>query len=131
MRRPRASPDGESTVPRPQQPVSFRRIMTTGNDNSARIQELEAKVAELSALVEQPRTSSRRGMLKLAAGAAAGAVAATALGTGDKAAAVDNDPILIGTTTSGTANSGTETVAVYNSSTVSPTAAIGLGTTGP
>src|SRR5215207_8925435 len=100
----------------PAEPDPHRRTMTIDIDSSARIRELEAKVAELSALIQQPRTSSRRGMLKLAAGAAAGAVAATALGTGNNASALDTEPILIGATTSGTADSGNETVAVYNSS---------------
>jgi len=95
--------------------------MSTEVDSNGRIQELEAKVAELSALVEQPKLSSRRGMLKLAAGAAAGAVAVTAVGTGNKAAAADGDPILIGATTSTTAANDNETVAVYANTTTSPT----------
>ena len=95
--------------------------MSTEMNSTERIQELEDKVAELSARVEQPTTSSRRGMLKLAAGAAAGAVAVTAVGPAGRAAAADNDPILIGTTTTTTPANDNETVAVYANTTTPPT----------
>jgi hypothetical protein len=71
-------------------------------DSDARILELEAKVAELSAVVDRiashddakltasvpmpPATSSRRNMLKLAGAAAVGTVAATMVGVGQAAA---------------------------------------------
>jgi hypothetical protein len=86
-----------------------------------RIQELEAKVAELTTLVEQmstspvaasavieatvvdePKTSSRRGMLKLAGAAAVGVVAAAATGA-TQAAADDGLTINAGSATT-TAN---------------------------
>jgi hypothetical protein len=82
-------------------------------EGSNRIQELEAKVAELSALVEQPKVSSRRGMLKLAAGAAAGAVAATAVGTGNTAAAATGDPVRAGQSTTADAGDLTLLVGVF------------------
>ena len=78
--------------------------------NIDRIQELEAKVTELTALVERlapaampntipvasseaeaPVTSSRRGMLKLAGAAAVGAAAVAVAGNATPAAAADGD----------------------------------------
>ncbi|MEK7422568.1 MAG: hypothetical protein AAB131_01880, partial [Actinomycetota bacterium] len=114
-----------------------------------RIQDLEAKVAELTALVEQmtapqsatptliettavetsavvsseaestaveaPRTASRRGMLKLAGAAAAGAVVATANQV-LPAAAADGNPILIASQTDTTSSTRTTTEVVYTNS---------------
>ncbi|MCU1398920.1 MAG: hypothetical protein JWN62_2029 [Acidimicrobiales bacterium] len=84
--------------------------------NTSKIEELESKVAELTAIVERltapssnapasttadaaaeaVSTSSRRGMLKLAGAAAAGAVAVAVGGNALPAAAATNGPLLIG-----------------------------------
>lgn len=56
-------------------------------DHQARIDELEARVAELSARLDEP-TASRRHLLRLAGAATVGAVAAAA--TGARHAAADN-----------------------------------------
>ena len=99
-----------------------------------RVQELEAKVAELSSLVERlaptavPATvdspeeaprSSRRGMLKLAGAVAAGA-AATVVAKGGQVAALDGAPINIAQTTSTTAASRETTAVVYSNSSAAP-----------
>ena len=103
--------------------------------HDARIAELESKVADLTALVERltnakPTTSSpttispaisttdpdalsdehrssRRGMLKLAGAAAAGAVAVAVVGNASPAAAATNGPMLIGKVNSPDTNEAT------------------------
>jgi hypothetical protein len=86
------------------------------NPDTDRIQELEAKVAELTSLVERlapaampdtvpatatevdaPATSSRRGMLKLAGAAAVGAAAVAVVGNASPAAAATGNPWNVGT----------------------------------
>lgn len=97
-----------------------------------RVHELEAKVAELTALVERltpaaapavaeenmPR-SSRRGMLKLAGAVAAGA-AATVVTKGGDLAANDSDPLKIGESNTTTAANRSSTVLVYGNTTDGP-----------
>jgi hypothetical protein len=57
--------------------------------------ESQVAAAEIAGIDEQPRTASRRGMLKLAGAAAAGAAAAVATHA-MPAAALDNDPLIAG-----------------------------------
>lgn len=106
-------------------------MTTPGTD---RVQELEAKVAELTSLVDRlaPSTSSpavvedeapvvrssRRGMLKLAGAVAAGA-AATVVVKGGQAAALDGAHIAIAETTETTSTS-RETTAVVYTNTATP-----------
>jgi hypothetical protein len=107
-------------------------------DDTDRIAQLEAKVAELTALVDRlhgatPRTgasgagtgpvggdapapvSSRRGMLKLAGAAAAGAAVSLVAKPG-VAAAADGDPVLIASTTATTSTERDTTAVVYTNS---------------
>jgi len=69
--------------------------VTAQTDSDARICELEARLAELTGLLDRPALSSRRRMLRLAAGAAAGTVAA-AVGSSGHAAAANGNPIVLG-----------------------------------
>ena len=108
-------------------------------DETDRIARLEAKVAELTAVIERmsvmdapapaivapvsgaaaaeppARTASRRGMLKLAGVAAAGA-AAGAVARPGAAAALDADPVLIASTTTTTPTERDTTAVVYTNS---------------
>lgn len=105
-------------------------------NSEARIEELEAKVSELTALVErlaptlrstpaepgvtpdiapdvvEMPTSSRRGMLKLAGAAAVGAAAVAVAGQSSPAAAATDDPMLVGN--SHTADTGDITSLIGN-----------------
>jgi hypothetical protein len=123
-------------------------------DNEDRIQQLEARVAELSSLLEhvrqlpapapaaesepsavgelatEPTTASRRGMLKLAGAAAAGAVAAVAT-TKMPAAAADGDPINAGESVSTDAGSRETTGLIYSNTATPEVAGLILGTTAP
>ena len=67
-----------------------------------RIAELEAEIANLKAMVasdadEGPQTSDRRGMVKLLAASAVGVVTGVAIFNAQPAAAVQGDPVLVGT----------------------------------
>lgn len=113
--------------------------MSKPNHESVRIHELEDKVAQLTSLVEHlapsassgttavtsaeaevapATTSSRRGMLKLAGAAAAGAVAVAVGGNVTQVAALDGAPINAGQTTSTTPASRETTDLVYENSLV-------------
>lgn len=88
-------------------------------DSESKVRELEAKLAALTTEVEQlraeapvPAASSRRGLLKLAGAAAAGA-AATAIGRTGQAAAADGNPISIGTRTETNAGTRLPTIVLY------------------
>jgi hypothetical protein len=101
-------------------------------NSEARILELEAKVAELSAFVQQvqqssgvapvadvepqePKTASRRNMLKLAGAAAAGAAVAVA-SNAMPAAAADGAPVIASGTAATTQTSRSTTEFVYTNS---------------
>ena len=111
-------------------------------NSTQRIEQLEAKVAELTALIGRasagsgssgsggpaaietidaietthaPPVSSRRGMLKLAGAAAAGA-AVSLVGKPGAAAALDGDPVNVATTTATTDTSRGTTAVVYTNS---------------
>jgi hypothetical protein len=105
------------------------------------MQELEAKITELTALVEkaapataavaddEPRRASRRHMLKLAGAAAAGATAAAVSKQG-QAAAADGDAVTVGETRATTPTEDDSTVVVYTNS-AAPTVPGPPGTTLP
>lgn len=93
-------------------------------DSESKVRELEAQLAALSAEVEQLRESateapapvaSRRGLLKLAGAAAAGAAATAWTGSG-QAAALDGAPIAVGQVVSSTTNTRLPTIYVYANS---------------
>lgn len=82
------------------------------NALKAQLEALQNRLNELEA-GQAPMRSGRRGMLKLAAGAAAGAVVGAVAGGANPAAAADGDPITAGQSTSTTAADTDSTTLVY------------------
>jgi hypothetical protein len=114
------------------------------SDTTARVQELEARVDELTALVRTPEAASacppaptdaaprasRRHVLKLAGAAAVGATAA-ALAREGSAAALDGDAVTVGETRSTTPTEDGSTVVVYTNPAAPTVPGATLGSTAP
>ena len=94
----------------------------------AELETLQSRISELEAEYE-PVRANRRGMLKLAAGAAAGVVAGAVASTAGPASALDGDPLTAGQSTSTTAANRASTELIYENTTNPPrTAGVILGT---
>lgn len=83
--------------------------------NHERIPASEVETVETS-----PPTGSRRNLLKLAAGAAAGGAVVAASGVTGRVAAADGDPVNAGETTSTTAGNRNDTALVYSNTANGP-----------
>lgn len=106
-------------------------------DLQQKISDLQNQISRLESSIEanidsgvEPERASRRGLLKLAGGAAVGAVAGSlALGArpaGAVPSAADGDPITIGETNEKSAGSQDGTALVWSNSVDGPTAGVGI-----
>ena len=105
-------------------------MSTPAPSDATRIEELEARVAELTQQAEtaEPR-SSRRKMLKLAGAAAAGAAAVAVAGKASPVAANDGDPLLAGADVTTTPANRNDTGLIYTNSATPQVPGLLLGST--